>query len=31
MMCEVLVQLFSLLLFLVAVLYEGFEQRGWNL
>jgi hypothetical protein len=31
MMCEVLVQLFSLLLFIVALLYEGFEQGGWNL
>jgi hypothetical protein len=31
MMCEVLVQLFSLLLFIVALFYEGFEQGGWNL
>jgi hypothetical protein len=30
-MCEVLVQLFSLFLFVVALLYEGFEQGGWNL
>jgi hypothetical protein len=31
MMCEVLVQMFSLFLCIVALLHEGFEQGGWNL